>query len=164
MMNTLKDFIIYVFEQYPNPFELSKARLVKILYLADWKYALQNNQQLTKIDWFFNHYGPYVDDVMTLVKSDSNNFRVEVKSSASGSSREVVYLMPNHEVPVLTAPAKSVLDFVIKLAYPLYWDKFIELVYSTYPIRKSVKYSSLDLIAFAQEYRKNGSYKEITIS
>ena len=33
------------------------------------------------------------------------------------------------------------------------WDQFITFVYSTYPIVNSERYSQLDLVALAQEYK-----------
>jgi hypothetical protein len=158
-MDTLKDFVIYILANYPNPSELSKARLVKILYLADWKSALDYERQLTKIEWYFNHYGPYVEDVMNLVKSDSRNFRVEIKQSHYGDYKESIYLLSEHEMPLLSEVSKSVIDFVIKISYPLYWNKFIELIYSTYPIQQSNRYSYLDLVGISNQYKKLGLYK-----
>lgn len=160
-MDTLKDFLIYVFEYYPSPLELSKARLVKMLYLADWKSALDRERQLTGIDWFFNHYGPYVDDVMELIKSDSRNFRVELRQGSYGGMREVISLTSRHEAPEVSGPARRILDFIIRTASHLAWDDFIQLVYSTYPIQTSTRYSYLDLVGLAREYREAGRYSAV---
>ncbi len=160
-MDTLKDFLIYVFQYYPSPLELSKARLVKLLYLADWKNALDNGQQLTTIDWYFNHYGPYVDDVMELVTADQRNFRVELRRGSYGGMREVILLVPSHDPPQVSSKARRVLDFVIRTVYPLAWDDFIQLVYSTYPIQTTARYNYLHLVELAQEYRNTGLYSAL---
>jgi hypothetical protein len=39
-MAELKDIIAYYCKQYPHKAELSKARLTKMVYLADWKSAI----------------------------------------------------------------------------------------------------------------------------
>ena len=66
----LRDVVAYLCSHYPHREELSKARLTKMVYLADWKSALQRGSQLTEIKWQFNHYGPYVDDVVNSVRND----------------------------------------------------------------------------------------------
>ena len=50
---------------------LSKGRLNKLIYLADWKNCLEHNEQLTTIQWKFNHYGPYVDEIQNVIENDS---------------------------------------------------------------------------------------------
>lgn len=72
-MNKLQKIIAYFCIRYPYKGELSKARLTKLVYLADWFSALIDDHQLTDIDWLFNHYGPYVDDVFE-VASRSPDF------------------------------------------------------------------------------------------
>ena len=47
----------------------------------------------------------------------------------------------------------SLIDFVIEKTRKFYWNKFIELVYSTYPIISQEKGSSLNLIELAREYK-----------
>jgi len=161
-MDTLKDFIVYTFIFYPNPSELSKARLVKMLYLADWKSALDYGHQITSIEWYFNHYGPYVDDVMNVIKADSKNFRVEIKNDYYGNSREAIYLMPTHDIPSVSDSVRFILNFIINLSYPLHWNKFIELVYSTYPMQQASRYSYLNLVESALKYKKTGMYGHVT--
>ncbi|MFC0274215.1 Panacea domain-containing protein [Metabacillus herbersteinensis] len=43
-----------------------------MVYLADWYSALKNGKQLTNIEWYFDHYGPYVVDVYNAVKEDQS--------------------------------------------------------------------------------------------
>ena len=69
-MEKLKNIIAYFCTNYPYQKELSKARLVKMLYLADWKNSIENGRQLTDTKWIFNQYGPYVNDIIDYLKSD----------------------------------------------------------------------------------------------
>lgn len=48
------DLVRYIIKNYPNPEELSKARINKIMYLIDWKSAIENEKQITNIKWIFN--------------------------------------------------------------------------------------------------------------
>lgn len=154
-MSDLKDIIIYLFKNYPNPTELSKPRLVKILYLADWRSAFTRGQQVTNIRWFFNHYGPYVEDVISLIKANPKIFYVEsFQTGLGGISDRIKLLSTAHQTNELDNEDKSYLDFVIERTYNLSWDEFLSLVYSTYPIENSSKYTTLDLVEFGKEYNQ----------
>lgn len=75
-MDKLEAVIAYLCENYPHKSELSKARLTKLVYLADWKSCIESNKQISGIEWVFNHYGPYVDDIYNAAIL-SPNFNVE---------------------------------------------------------------------------------------
>ncbi len=51
-MAALKDIIAYYCDRYPHKEELSKARLTKMVYLADWKSAIVHGKQISDIKWF----------------------------------------------------------------------------------------------------------------
>ena len=75
-MNKIENIIKYLCKNYPHKNELSKARLTKLVYLADWFSALTKNKQMTNIEWVFNHYGPYVDEITSVAtRSDDFNYR-----------------------------------------------------------------------------------------
>lgn len=51
---------------------------------------------------------------------------------------------------------KELIDAVINKTKGMYYNEFIDYVYSTYPVQVSNRYSKLNLIQLAQEYnRKN---------
>lgn len=151
-MADLKDIIAYYCKQYPHKAELSKARLTKMVYLADWKSAIDRGKQVSNIQWVYNHYGPYVDDVANVAQSDSI-FDIQSTTNMFGGNKEVVRLKSENYSPSITNAEKSILDHIISITSTKYWNTFMELVYSTYPILKSPKYSSLDLVALAKEYQ-----------
>ena len=72
----IKDLVRYIVKNYPNKNDLSKARLNKLIYLIDWKSALDNQEQISNIEWIFNHYGPYVNDIELNLRSD-DRFSIE---------------------------------------------------------------------------------------
>ena len=134
MRNKLRDVISYFCENYPHKDELSKARLTKMVYLADWKSAIENDKQLTDIKWVYNHYGPYVNDIAEIAHKDS---AFKVTRTRDLNNRE-----------------KAVLDHIINTTKTLYWNNFIELVYSTYPIQTVKQFDDLDLPRLAKEYKQ----------
>lgn len=152
-MDTLKDIIIYICINYQKKDNLSKARLVKMIYLVDWKSALLHRKQITTINWIFNHYGPYVDDVLHIVKNDQD-FNIVSHNNIYGGYKEIVKLNNKNITPNLSDNTKQVVDFVIEKTKDLEWNDFIRLIYSTYPIVTQEKYSKLDLVRLAEEYQK----------
>ena len=151
-MAKLKDVMAYLIKNYPHKSELSKARLTKMIYLADWRSAILRDRQITNIDWEYNYYGPYVDDVIDAAKSDSD-FLIERMLNAYGEPKEVIGLFSDVDYESLTEEDKKILDFVIKVTAPKFWDEFIKLVYSTYPIVTQPRFSKLNLVKLAQKYR-----------
>ncbi|HJE22275.1 MAG TPA: SocA family protein [Methylorubrum populi] len=150
-MDKLEAAIAYLCENYPHKSELSKARLTKLVYLADWKSCIENDKQISNIEWVFNHYGPYVDDIYNTAIS-SPSFNVERSTNFYGNRKEIISLkltiLNNH----LSASEKRILDHVIEETKRLNWDQFIQLVYSTYPVLTGTRGEKLDLAAIARAY------------
>lgn len=150
-MTEIRDIVAYFCQHYPHKRELSKARVTKMVYLADWKSAIDYGRQLTNINWVFNHYGPYVEDVVNVAQSDPA-FAITPQRNAYGNFKEVISLQAVY-VPVLTKEERDVLEHVINTTAQKYWNDFIELVYSTYPIMTQERHAQLNLVALAKEYK-----------
>lgn len=153
-MSELKDFIAYFIKHYPYPWELSKSKLTKMVYLADWKSAIEYQKQLTNIKWVYNHYGPYVYDVAKTASEDP--FFVEETENFFDAIKEIIRLKDENYIPNITEEEQKVLDHIIKTTEKRNWYAFIKLVYSTYPIVKSQRYDALDLVSLAREYKNGG--------
>lgn len=152
-MAELRDVVAYLVKNYPYKQELSKARLTKMVYLADWRSAITRGKQITNIVWEFNHYGPYVDDIIDVARSDPS-FSVKRGRNLYGWPKEVIKASPDIRYESLTEDEKEILDFVIESTAPKYWDEFIRLVYSTYPIVTQPRFSKLDLVELARRYKE----------
>ncbi|CAI6141002.1 TPA: SocA family protein [Acinetobacter baumannii] len=153
-MNRLQSIIAYLCIHYPYPSELSNSRLTKLVYLADWFSALADDEQLTNINWLFNHYGPYVDDVKNAVLY-SHNFSLHNDQNIFGSNKNVIMFHGDDEEIRLSDRDKRILDLVIDKTKGKYYNEFIDYVYSTYPVQSQNRYSNLDLIRLAREYKIN---------
>jgi len=105
----------------------------------------------TNIKWYFNHYGPYVSDIIDTIRNDAD-FTITSQVNIYGEIKELIKLNEIYSSPVISSDAQSVLDFVIKKTSSLSWEDFIQLVYSTYPIVTQPKYSNLNLEKLAVEY------------
>ena len=153
-MIKIKNVAAYFCKNYPYKEEISKARLTKMIYLADWFSALNTGSQITKIKWLFNHYGPYVDDVIDVVKSDSR-FTISSDTTIYGSYKEKIVFVGADKDIEISQDEKEILDFVINKTQNLYFNDFINYVYSTYPVSNKRRYSTLDLASLAKEYKES---------
>lgn len=146
------DLVRYILKNYPHAQELSKARLNKIIYLIDWKFALNYEQQLTNITWLFNHYGPYVNIIEEQIQEDSR-FKLVSTQNIYGNEKNIIELATDEGFIEPNDREKEVIEFIIEKTRKFYWDKFINLVYSTYPIISQEKGSYLNLVELAKEYK-----------
>ena len=132
--------------------ELSNARLTKMVYLADWKHALENGTQITNIDWYFDNYGPFVRDVEATALKNPQLFKVHSTTNMYGQYKKTFSLKDEGYAPNLKRSELDALDHIINVTKILYWKDFIKLVYSTHPIASSERYTHLDLPEKAREY------------
>ncbi|KAA1205792.1 MULTISPECIES: Panacea domain-containing protein [Vibrio] len=155
MEKVIMDVIKYILHTYPHKEQLSASRLTKMLYLTDWKAALEYGSQLTDTKWHFNHYGPYVDDFVKMAKDD-DDIKVTNTTTMFGGNKQLFELSSNYKSCVnLSSQLKEIVDFVINATKDKNYEEFIRLVYSTYPVISSSKYSDLDLVSKAREYKSH---------
>lgn len=152
-MSNLRDVVAYICKNYPDKSDLSNARVTKMVYLADWKSAIERREQLTDIKWRFDHYGPFVYDVRNVAESDPA-FEIVPTQNMFGSHKELLRVSEDIDYPSLSEDEIQVLDHVLGTSAELNWEQFIKLVYSTYPIFTQERYSKLDLVQLAEEYEE----------
>jgi predicted nucleic acid-binding OB-fold protein len=152
-MSELRDVVAYICRNYPHKDELSNARVTKMIYLADWRSALTRGKRLTDVHWVFNHYGPFVYDIINAVKEDPV-FEVVPTENMYGGPKDLMRIADDVDYPSLGEEERELLDFVIEKSAQKNWDEFIRLVYSTYPIATQERFSELDLVALAREYEQ----------
>lgn len=152
MMSIIADIAEYFCANYPHQAELSKARLTKLVYLADWEFAKSNGRQITDIQWYFHNFGPYVDDVVDEVKADKR-FKMIDSVNFYGDKKTTIALSSSSKKSELNDAIKEILDRVISDTRSMYWNDFIKHVYATRPVAKAVRYTYLDLEAAASEVK-----------
>ena len=147
MNKKLRSIVRYIVKNYPYPDELTKTRITKLVYLIDWENIKKNNKQITDINWYFDHYGPYVSDVLDEADKD-DCVRIESTTSNFGTIKYIVRPKNDKNELIynnLTDDEISIIEKVIQDTKSFSWNKFIDYVYSTEPIKESDRYSSLDL-------------------
>ena len=150
--SNLSDIMAYLCEKYPTKSELSNARLTKMVYLADWTSALERGGQMSTIAWEFDHYGPFVYDVLNTATENGSKFQVTDTVNMFGGNKQLISIKGNASYPSLNKDDKEILDYVIERTRRLSWNEFIQLVYATYPIKASRRYTRLRLGKLAQQY------------
>jgi hypothetical protein len=136
------------------PFFFDAAILSRIRSpVSDWHQALNYQRQITDIDWYFDNYGPYVPDVIRKAQEFPNIFSCESTNNMYGKSKTLVRLIDPSYLPQLADSEKESADHIIDITKTLNWNDFIQLIYSTYPITSSTRYSTLNLVDKAAEYQ-----------
>jgi hypothetical protein len=152
-MASIKDVVAYILREYPHSQEMANARVTKLIYLADWKHCLEQGKQITNIKWYFDSFGPFVWDVKNEIDENKRLFSTVETRNAFGSKKIVFSLDDKKYTPRLSSTETSSIDHIINISKTMYWKDFIKLVYSTYPITTSERYSFLNLIEKAKEYK-----------
>ena len=130
-----KDVVAYLRRRYPAN-GLSRVRLRRMAYLADWKSALERGRQMTGLVWVFGDRGPGGPDAERLVEEE-----------LSGRPRSLL-----DRYPSLTAEDRRLLRFVARSVEGKGYPEMEKLVYSTYPLFTGERHSELDLTSLAGEY------------
>lgn len=154
-MADLVNVVGFTLEIYPFKHEMSNARLTKTIYLSDWHYLLKTGTRLTDIQWYFDNFGPFVWDVRNVAERVPGLFNVFKTQNARGATKLMFELRPHVSFfDKLDELERSSIQSVVDSTKDMYWDEFIKLVYSTYPVINGEKYTQIDLERCARDYKK----------
>jgi hypothetical protein len=157
-MAEIKELVAYLLLNHKQTTVLSNARLTKLIYLCDWKFAIEHNKPMTNIQWYFDNFGPFVWDVIDSAKKYPEIFKIEYQMNSFGGTSRIVRLLESDYQPQLTIEEQETVNHVIQNTQDKTWNGFIQLVYSTYPIVNSKKYELLNLNKLSREYKRSMSY------
>lgn len=129
-----------------------RPQLTQLVYLSDWAAARTLGRQLTLIRWSFNHYAPFVEDVILTAMRDPA-LRVRDITSAWGMPGSRIDLAGSRPHIRLIPEDRFVLDQVVREVSGLSWTAFVAHVHSTYPLRTQGRGAPLDLVRLAAAER-----------
>lgn len=154
-MAAIKDLLACILQKYPASKlgDLSNARITKIIYLIDWLGCLRLGRQVTQTKWRYDNHGPFVWDIKDCAELNSELFTVESVHNAFGAKKTVIKLRDSSFSPDITAAEQDLVERIIEISSPLTWADFISLVYGTHPVASSERYTILNLIEKAKEYK-----------
>lgn len=150
-MENLNNILVYLFNNYPNSKELSFSRVMKLLYLIDWKYSITKYERLTDLNWILNQFGPYNSSLLDIM-DNSNDF--EIKRIVNEENKNIILInfLERGDYD-LKAEAKRTIEFVINHCNKMSWSEVNNLVNSTFPIIRGKINSELNLLELAKEYK-----------
>ncbi len=160
-MNKLRAIMAYFCSNHSPQSELSKARLTKLVYLADWYSALVDNEKMTDIDWVFNHHGPNMDDATELTHLE-NDFSVMIQKTIYGADKYIISYSGHAVDQHFSENELNILDTIIRKTQSLYFNELVDFVYSTYPVSSNERCSKLDLLSLAGQYKAE-QYKSVHV-
>src|SRR5262245_11705397 len=118
-MTPIADALAYFLRRYPHKHELSRSRLMSMVYLADWKGALERREQVTDAQWSLGNYGPFSQAVYDALEND-DRFRIVIEENVHGTTKGRVELAGEAEAAV-AGTDQPILDFVVSTTQPLRW-------------------------------------------
>jgi hypothetical protein len=155
-MTSPTDAFVYLTENYPEDDrdDLSRSRLMGMLYLADWRSALLRRTPMTNAKWVLGRFGAYAEDAFSLLENPTPPFRVVEEENPYGTPKVRVELTSDDvPTPTVDADAREILDYVIETTKPLRWSEFVGLVNSTYPmVAARERFAELDLSQLVDQY------------
>ena len=138
--SSAEEVVAYLANKYPRPEELSRARLKFMVYLADWKSAIEHKRQLTPLTWEFGEYGPYNPSLARLVENTSQSREGSPESKGEHST--------------LGKTEREVLDFIVGSVEKKDFAELTKLVYSTHPFITQPRCAKFDLVSLAKDYEQ----------
>lgn len=152
-MERLINILDYLYLNYPNANQLSYSRVMKLLYLIEWRYAITKFEKLTDIEWMQTEFGPYYKSLLVIF-SESSNFDVSIKLD-DNKNEQIVITFLNKKNNIIKVNTKEVIDFVILHCKDYSWMELNNLVNSTYGTLNTPQGHIIDIVTLAKKYRKN---------
>lgn len=125
-----------LYERYPSDRkgDVNFKRLIKMLYLLDWKHCIETGRQATDVAWVYDFYGPYSSVFEEIGGDKFDTFKTE------------------REMGEISTELSGYIDSIIDFSAPLTYEKFINCIYSTHPILTTAQGERLDLVGRAKDY------------
>ncbi len=128
----IRKIISYVIEKSNVSYDIGIVDINYVLYLIDWKYAIEYNEYLTNISWtYFNGRFEFDNSLKIYLSDDYKCYENDV------------YLSNNVII---------VIEFIIEKLNHMKYHEFKHLVYCTYPVIHQSYVENIDLVKSAIEY------------
>ena len=147
----LKSIIFNIAERLPN--NITRTKLVKLLYLIDLRYSEINHKSLTGLTYYSYYFGPYSEDIINAI-NQLKGYEIEEISSMSLEGREYYLYSPGRN-PRWVTPFPLQDDEVEIIAQVITehgnksLDEILEYVYNTEPYKNCKKRKPIPLTPHA---------------
>jgi hypothetical protein len=151
-MERVINILDYLYVKYPNSNQLSISRVMKLLYLIEWRFAITRFEKLTDIEWLNTEYGPFYKSLRRIF-NESSNFTVTIKLDESGREQTIIFFLNKKDSINLKSETIDVIDFVIEHCKNYSWTELNNLVNSTYGVLNTPQGQIIDILKLANDYR-----------
>ncbi len=155
-MSPLNNVLLYLYREFPNPLSLGASRAVKMIFLADWRCAVEHGEPITDIVWRNTDRGPYSPLIAETLAHDEANFFLEPNEKESLRFLSfVVVPKNNHAASVeLSHTSKKILDAVIADTHNMPLWQLSNLIEAQFPMRVTEQGDTIVLSDWANKYKK----------
>lgn len=151
-MEKVINILDYLYLKYPNSNQLSISRVMKLLYLIEWRYAITKFDKITDIEWLHTEYGPFYTLLRTIF-NESSNFHLSIKIDENNKEQIIIKFLNKKENLTLRDDVKEVVDFVIQHCKDYSWNELNNLVNSTYGIINTPQGQLINIVQLAKIYK-----------
>jgi hypothetical protein len=151
-MERVINILDYLYIEYPNSNQLSYSRVMKLLFLIEWKYAITKFQKLTDIEWVLSPYGPFYKTLSSIF-TESSNFDVSIRFDEKNKEQLLIKFFNNKKVIGITDDSRDVVLFVVNHCKDFSWTELNNLVNSTYAVINAKEGQIIDILTLAKKYR-----------
>ncbi|TGK01329.1 DUF4065 domain-containing protein [Leptospira langatensis] len=137
--------------------ELAKSTLTKVIFLAEYWMAKKTGKTCFNLPWYYDEYGPYLKIVTDSIHNEPD---IKISARLRGFGQDTISKFYTIEPISETDYSldnkifENFIDEIIESYKILGYKEFINFVYDSYPIRKSERFSNLDLEALAELERQ----------
>ena len=155
-MATVRDLALYLIPRaMDHKTTVSLPRLIKLMYLADWRESFLNNSQITDVKWKFGSCGPSSEEIYAQLRKDVSAFVISEVMDRFGNPKTMVGKATFDCEGSLSDAQRLSADFILAIAKNRPWESLSALVSATYPIATREPGVELNLPALAEEYRRD---------
>lgn len=151
-MERVINILDYLYLKYPNPNQLSISRVMKLLYLIEWRYAITKFEKLTDIEWINTEYGPFYKSLRDIF-DESSNFDVKDDIDDNGRKQTMIFFLNRKADINLKENTKEVINFVIDICKDYSWVELNSLVNSTYGVINTPQEGVINVLELAKKYK-----------
>lgn len=142
----LRQIVYYIASRFPN--NLSRTRLMKLVYLIDYKakYESKLNRKITNLSYDFYHYGPFSLKLIQEVEAMDGHELVESEIvTPDGRVVNIISrgLKPregiNQKLDLFSGEEQGLIKEVVDEFGQKGFEELIKYVYDTEPIKSNVR-------------------------
>ncbi len=156
-MVEIHDIVYALIEQYPRKDYCFRSRIIRLVYLVDWKSLLRYNHRVMTIPWYYDaKRGPYNPIIEKSIEARKDLFYFsDIENAETHAQKRIYYLKPEAKyMPQLDAKVMSVIAEVVEITKDMGWQQFNTVVHSTYPLITGVRGRLINLEIALNEYKR----------